>query len=254
MSIEIKNLVCGYGKKTILNDVSFSVSPEDSLCLLGANGIGKTTIFKSLLGFIPPLGGEILIDGQNLNKMSHKERAMKMAYVPQAKSYSYKYTVSDMIMMGRSLHIPKFMSPSKKDYEAVEMVMEQMDLLGYRDAYYSELSGGEQQIILIARAIAQGSDYIIMDEPASNLDYSNQKKLLDTILNLTKNNKGILMASHTPEHAFVCCNKALLITRGREYQFGTVNEIVTSENLSAAYGVDIEVIELDSGKKTCCLI
>ena len=254
MSIEVKGLICGYGKKTILNNVNFMVSPEDSLCLLGANGIGKTTIFKTLLGFIPPLAGEITVDGKDLNKMSHKERAIKMAYVPQAKSYSYKYTVSDMIMMGRSLHIPKFMSPSKKDHEAIEAVMEQMDLLAYRNAYYSELSGGEQQIILIARAIAQGSDYIIMDEPASNLDYSNQKKLLDTIKNLTKNNKGIMMASHTPEHAFVCCNKALLISRSRKYQFGSVNEIVTSENLSAAYGVEIEVVQLNSGKKTCCLI
>ncbi len=159
-----------------------------------------------------------------------------------------------MVMMGRSLHIPNFMSPSLKDFEVVESVMSQLDFLEYKDAYYSELSGGEQQIVLIARAIAQGADYIIMDEPASNLDYSNQKKLLDTVKRLTQSGIGVLMASHSPEHAFACCNKALLISKNHSFIFGSVDDVITSKNLTNAYGVEISIIELDSKVKTCCLI
>ena len=135
MSIKIENLTCGYGKKVILENLSFTISPEDSLCILGANGIGKTTIFKTLLGFIPPIKGQIIIDGQDFSKLTNKQRAIKLAYVPQAKSYSYKYTVEDMILMGRALHINKFMSPSAKDYEVARTVMEQMDLLSYKSSF-----------------------------------------------------------------------------------------------------------------------
>lgn len=256
MELKIKNLYCGYSKKTVLNDVNFSLKTGEAICLLGPNGIGKTTIFKTILGFIPTVSGTIEIDGDNIAKYSVSQTATHIAYVPQAKGYTYQYTVLDMLLMGRSIHIGKFSSPSNKDIYIAETVLKEMDLWKYRNCFYNELSGGEQQIILIARAVVQDTDFILMDEPASNLDFSNESKLLELVNKLKKNGKGVLMTSHTPSHAFLCCEKAILLGIDRTMRFGTVDDVITTKNLTEAYGVPVAVLTEtmeDKTLKTCCL-
>lgn len=252
MIINFVNATLGYGKKKIIVDLNFEIRDNNSICLLGKNGIGKTTIFKSLLGFINLIEGEILVDGKSIRNMGSKERAKNFSYVPQAKSFSYQFTVEEIIMMGRALHIKQYSEPSGNDYKRVHEVMELLDIVDKKDNKYSELSGGEQQIVLIARAIVQDAKFIIMDEPSSNLDFSNQKKLLNVINKLRNLNIGILMSTHNPEHAFICCEYALLIFKDKTYKFGSVNEIINEKNLKDAYGVDIGVVSTENNN-TCFL-
>ncbi len=256
MELKMENASCGYGRKSVLDCVNFDLHTGEAVCLLGPNGIGKTTIFKTILNFIPIISGDVRIDGNSILKQSAAQLAKHIAYVPQAKGYTYQYTVLDMLLMGRSVHISRFASPSEKDVHHVECVLKDMGIFEYRDRFYNELSGGEQQIVLIARAVVQDTNFILMDEPASNLDFCNEKRLIETVKSLLDKGKGVLMTSHSPAHAFQCCSKAILLDKTGQMKFGTVEDVVTTENLSAAYGVPVAVLmdERDNQiLKTCCL-
>lgn len=256
MIVEFKNATIGYGEKAVLENLNFTVDSNDSICLLGPNGIGKTTLFKSMLGMLPLLKGDILVEGKSVRKIPTTKMATYFAYVPQSKDYSYQFSVEEIVLMGRAMYIGKFSSPSKEDYAIAAESLEKLGVYKFKDAKYSELSGGEQQIVLIARALAQQAQFIVMDEPASNLDFANQKKLLNVIRGLGGTNVGILMSTHTPDHAFLCAQKALLVSKDKSYKFGTVNDIVQTDNLSRAYGVEIQVVSTvvnDSEIKTCSL-
>lgn len=241
MIINFKDVSCGYKAKRVVANLSFVFKTGEATCILGSNGIGKTTIFKSLLGYLPLLSGSIYVDDKNLNSITFKQRASIMAYVPQAKSYSYQYKVKDIVLMGRALYISKFRSPGEYDYNIVDQTLQRVDIKKYEDRYYSELSGGEQQMVLLARAIAQQSKYILLDEPASNLDYMNQRRLLKLIKELTQDGIGILMVSHSPEHALFCCKNTLMIKTDGNYVYGRTQDIITEENLTATYGVGIGI-------------
>lgn len=257
MIVSIKGVTCGYNGKKVISNLNFDFHSGEAVCILGSNGIGKTTFFKTLIGQLDFLEGDILVDDRPLNQIGAKERARIFSYVPQAKNCSYQFTVQDIIMMGRAAYIKQFASPSAEDYRIVDEVMELLQISAYRQRGYHQLSGGQQQIVLLARAIAQGAKYILLDEPASNLDYLNQKKLLRTIQTLTESGVGILMISHTPDHAFVCCKNALLIDREGRCMFGRAEEIITAENLSKIYGTSIGTLKFteDSGETryTCYL-
>lgn len=243
MNVNIKNISCGYGKKIVISNLNLSFDTGESICILGANGIGKTTFFKSLLGQVELLRGDIEVDGIPLKTIGNKDRAKVFAYVPQAKNYSYRFKVRDIILMGRASHIKELASPSEEDYEIVDEVIKMLSLEEYEHRYYNELSGGEQQIILLARAIAQKSNYILLDEPASNLDYFNQRKMISVINMLRKNEIGILMVSHNPEHAFLCCEKALLIYKDGNYVFDYTDKCITSDNLTRLYEIPVGVAD-----------
>ena len=239
--IVIDKITCGYNQKTLIRDLSFELMTGEAVCILGANGIGKTTLFKTILGQIKMISGDVSINGMSVKRIAPKERAKIFSYVPQAKTYTYRYTVGDMVMMGRAPYIEKFSTPSVNDYMVVEETLKKLSMEYLSDRFYDELSGGEQQIVLIARAIAQQADYILLDEPASNLDFNNQSKLIHIIAMLKKENKGILMVSHNPEHAFLCCEKSLLIGQDSKYFYGDTRNTVTEETLGIIYNADIGI-------------
>lgn len=243
MKIEFQNVCCGYPKADILQNLNLVFETGRFYCILGSNGIGKTTLFKTLMGFLPTKKGSVYISEKDIATMSNKEIARYISYVPQAKNYSYQYSVLDIVLMGRSLHVKSFGVPSKRDQEVALDALKKLDILCLKDKMYSELSGGEQQIVLIARALAQESQFIIMDEPASNLDFENQKKVLDVLAVLAEKHIGVIMSSHSPDHAFYCNAKAILIFRDKTVLEGMCADVITEENLLRVYGVDVKVIE-----------
>ena len=258
MTIELKNVTIGYGRTPVVDDINLRLEGGHFYCLLGANGIGKTTLFKTILGLLPPLGGEVLIEDKPLHSMPLVELSECISYVPQAKASAYDMDVRDVVVMGRTRFIKKFAQPSEYDYEMSAEILERLGIQKLADKQYSELSGGEQQIVLIARALTQEARFVLMDEPASNLDFENQKKVLECLQQLSGSGIGVLLSSHSPDHAIYCDMELILIDRNRHIHTGKIDEILTDQLLREVYGVDIHLISdvTKDGKvvQSCCLV
>lgn len=241
MKLEIKDVTCGYDKKAILENISFKMGTGDILCILGPNGVGKTTLFKTILGFLDIIKGKVLLDGEDISTWGRKDFAKAIGYVPQSHTPPFPYKVLDVVVMGRTAHLSAFSSPSKSDYDIAENILESLGISYLKDLIYTEISGGERQLILIARALAQEPKILIMDEPTSNLDYGNQVRVLKHIKKLAERDIGIIMTSHFPDHAFMASTKVLAINRGSKYKIGTPEEIVTSELLEDIYKIRVQI-------------
>ena len=244
MKLEIKNVVCGFGSRIVVSGLNASVSSGEILCLLGPNGVGKSTLFKTILGFLKPKGGEILLDGKSIFTYSRKELARAIAYVPQVHSPPFPFRVIDVVMMGRTAHIGDFGVPGRHDRETAAGMMELLGITFLRNRNYTEISGGERQLVLIARALAQEPSFLMLDEPTSNLDFGNQVRVLQCINGLAKNSHlGIIMTTHFPDHAFQCEGSVALMERNNVFLSGKADEIITDKNLLDTYGIEIKVIK-----------
>lgn len=249
--LEIEHAVLGYRKKKehkiILQDLSFGLARGELLCMLGANGVGKTTLYRTILGFLPLLGGSIRIDGKKIEAFSKTELAKAVAYVPQNHTPPFPYSVFDVVLMGRNAHLQQFAVPGREDRLIAEEMLERMGIGHLRDEIYTELSGGEQQLVLIARALAQQSAYILMDEPTSNLDYGNQMRLLRTIRDLAREGIGVCFTSHNPEQALLTEASVLALQKGKTVTKGIAGEMITPELLKEMYGIDAVIREITDG-------
>jgi len=247
MKLELKNVASGYGLKSVIEDISMEVKSGEVLCILGSNGVGKTTLFKTILGFLKLQKGEILINGESIYNYPPKELAKLIGYVPQAHNPPFPFKVMDVILMGRVCHIKAFSSPTKKDFDIALNALETLDILYLKDRVYTEISGGEKQLVIIARALAQQAKMLIMDEPTSNLDFGNQIRVLSHINKLVKDGMGVVMTSHFPNHAFLCATKVAVIKDGRLLKIGVPEEVITKEVLKDIYEIDTEIINTDIG-------
>lgn len=240
--LELKEAVLGYRTKQkdkiVLDGLSFTLQPGELLCILGANGVGKTTMYRTILGFLPLLGGSIEAEGSDIAQMNRSELARTIAYVPQYHVPPFPYTVFDVVLMGRSAHLKQLSTPGREDERIVLEMLERMGVLALKDEIYTEISGGERQLVLIARALAQQSAYILMDEPTSNLDYGNQMRLLRTIRDLAEEGIGICFTSHYPEHAFLTNASVLALQRGKPARKGSAGEMITPRLLKDMYGMN----------------
>jgi iron complex transport system ATP-binding protein len=242
--VELENLSCGYGDSIVVDDVSAKVSSGEIFCLLGPNGIGKTTLFKTILGLIPPIGGRVFIGGKNAAKMSPKEIARVIGYVPQSRPPPFAFRVSDVIVMGRISRIGTWSAPGRSDYAVADNVMRRLGIDCLRDKLYTELSGGERQMVLFARALVSEPSFLMMDEPTSNLDFGNQAIVLANIRSFAAEGMGVIMTSHFPEHAFLCGARAALMGPKNDFQVGDATEIITEKNMSAAYESPVAVVSV----------
>lgn len=249
MSIKVQNLSFGYQNRcNLLQDISFSATKGDVVCLLGPNGTGKTTLLRCLLGINRSGSGNILLGDRDAKTMTHKEKFRYMAYVPQSTTVSFSYTVFDIVFMGRNPHLDYFANPSAEDSEVTQKALEQLNIAHLAQRYFDELSGGERQMVLIARALAQQAELLIMDEPTASLDYGNQVKILKLIQALARAGYTIIMSSHYPGHAFLVANKVLLMRDGKLLDSGHPDQVVTAENLTKLYSTEIQVAGIRMSK------
>jgi iron complex transport system ATP-binding protein len=257
--LEIKQGKFGYcqkGKEKVLMDgLSATFEKGELWCLLGANGTGKTTLYRTVLGFLPLLDGDVCLEGKSLLQMGQRERAKRIAYVPQYHTPPFPYTVEDVVLMGRAPHLSHFATPSTLDVQIAQEMMERMGILHLREEVYTEISGGERQLVLIARALTQQSEYILMDEPTSNLDYGNQLRLLREIKRLAKEGVGICFTTHNPDHAFLTDANVLAIEGRQMWRSGKAQDVITEDFLNRVYGFPVEIVSYkDATHRTRCQI
>ena len=244
MKLEVNHLTCGYGGRTVVKDVSFDLMDGDVCCILGQNGVGKSTLFKSILRLIPPLGGSVYLDGSDIGKWSRSRLADAIAYVSQSHQAAFPSLVEDMVMLGRMNKIGAFGTPGKEDHAVVDRVLSDLEIASLREKPFSEISGGERQMVLIARALAQEAKILVLDEPTANLDYGNKVHVLKTLKSLAEGGICSIFTTHDPEQALLLDCKTLLITTGQQVIFGAAETVVTERNLMLAYNAPIRVVEI----------
>ncbi|MEE1087046.1 MAG: ABC transporter ATP-binding protein [Schaedlerella sp.] len=244
MLLEIKNLRGGYDKKEICKGISCSLDKGEILSVLGPNGCGKTTFFRLLLGSLNVGSGKILINGRDSSQLSKKELAHQIAYIPQHHSPIFAYSVLEIVMMGRASHISSISHPRKQDIDRAFAAMEMLHIEHLANHKYTALSGGQRQMVLIARAICQDAKIFVMDEPGASLDYANHQLLMEVIVELAKKGYGIIMSTHSPEHPFSIAHKVLLLKEGANVAFGSPSEAITSEILEQVYGIEMDIVHI----------
>ena len=196
MKLAAQKLAYGYPGRRIGNDVTFELNAGEVLCLLGPNGSGKTTLFKTLLGLLPVQGGEVILDGRDLRTLQRDAIARLVSYVPQAHGAFFPYTVLEVVLMGRTAHLGLFAAPSASDHGAALDAIRRMGIAHLADTTYTRISGGERQLALIARALAQDAQMVVMDEPNANLDSDGEAALTECVLDLKKRKRTVVMVTH----------------------------------------------------------
>lgn len=219
-------------------------------CLLEPNGVGKTTLFKTILGFLPRLGGSVALDGCGTARMGPAELARAIAYVPQGHVPPFAFSVADVVVMGAMAQRGMFGTPTEADRSLARSILDELGVAHLAGRVYTELSGGERQMVLIARALAQRPRFLMMDEPTSALDFGNQARALGCVRRLADAGLGVIMTTHRPEHLAQCRARGALVMPGGTFVSRSAREVLTPENLSAAYGVDVVVADIPYGGRT----
>lgn len=241
MIFEVRNGCYGYlEQETILNDINFTIKDGEVLAILGSNGIGKTTLLRCMMGLLKWKSGTTLIDGRSIFDLTIKQIWQNIGYVPQAKTTVLPYTAKEMILLGRSAHINLWEQPKKEDLEIVDEVIEIVGIQKLRDKSCTRMSGGELQMVLIARALASKPKMLVMDEPESNLDFKNQLIILEIIKKLSKiHNISCVLNTHYPEHALRVADKSLILCKNRKKHYGETRKVINEKNMQEAFEVEV---------------
>ncbi|MCL1846900.1 MAG: ABC transporter ATP-binding protein [Coriobacteriia bacterium] len=239
MPLYVKDLSCGYGEVEVISDLSFEFHSGQVLTILGPNGVGKTTLFKTILGFLKPRSGSVIIDDKPTSSLTRKDLAKLLAYVPQSQTVAFSYPVEEFILMGRAPHLGLLQQPGPADREIVHQVMRLLGIEHLATKSCTGISGGELQLAFVARALAQQPRYLVMDEPTANLDYGNQTRVLECILELASDGIGVIMTTHNPEQAFILESQVVLLKDNRSYLCGSYSDILTEATLHDTYDIDV---------------
>lgn len=250
-TLTARQLGFGYPRQPVGRDVDLDVAPGEVLCLLGPNGSGKTTLFKTLLGLLARQGGSIALDGEDIGALSRSEIARRVAYVPQAHESVFPYTVHDMVLMGRTVHRGLFSSPRQDDAGRAQEALDQLGIGDLASREFTRISGGQRQLALIARALAQDAPIIVMDEPTASLDFGNQVRVLQQVNRLSAAGLGIVLSTHNPDHALACASRVLVLADGTLRAAGSPESVLTGELLSSVYEVDVRLERLSHGQPVC---
>ncbi|MCQ9615381.1 ABC transporter ATP-binding protein [Paenalcaligenes niemegkensis] len=241
--ILVEDAGIGYGAALVAQHINFRLHVGEVLCLLGPNGTGKSTLFKSLLGLIPLIEGRVCIQQRPLPQWTRRELAQTIAYVPQAAQGMFAFEAIEVVLMGRNAHISRFSAPSRADYEVASQCLDQLGVAHLAGRIYTQLSGGEQQLVLLARALAQQPKALILDEPTASLDFGNQIRVLEKVIALKDQGLGIFFCTHQPEHARRISDRVLLLKDGQLALSGATAEVLTSAVLAELYELPLQTVQ-----------
>ena len=247
MRLTVEHLTFSYDKTPVLDDVGFSADAGTLLAILGPNGVGKTTLFRCILGEQKRYFGTIAIDGVDARTLSARAMAHRIAYIPQTHAPAFRYSVRDMVLMGTTHNFSALSAPKAKEQAIAEEAMARLGIEALADRDFSRISGGEQQLVYIARALAQQAKILLMDEPTSSLDYGNQLSVLSTVRELTREGYTVLLSTHNPQHALWYADAILALKNGGVAAYGETKEQLTPELLRTLYGTDIRLLDTDGG-------
>ena len=249
MAVEVSSVSFSYGKRRILDDVSFSLDRSSLTAFLGRNGAGKSTLLRIMMGFLRPEKGHVAIDGDDIRQMKASERARRISYIPQSSMMAYpSCTVKEAVLMGRAPSLPLLASPGRTDMEMADEVLERLGISHLGERSMTAISGGERQLALIARALVQDASIILLDEPTSSLDYLNQLKVLETLSRLKEKGYTVLFTTHSPEQALMAADDVLLIDDDGRTEMTDKESIIATDRLSRLYGRRLCIREIDTGR------
>jgi ABC-type cobalamin/Fe3+-siderophores transport system ATPase subunit len=249
MRISAEQVTSGYHGKAVISGISLAVESGEVLCLLGANGSGKTTLFKTILGLLRPISGKVCVNGEDIAHWPRQRLAKTLGYVPQAHTPPFAYSVRDVVLMARSVHSGAFSSPGKRDIIIADEALDRLSILRLAHERYTELSGGERQLVLIARALAQQARVLVLDEPTSNLDFGNQMRVLRHVKELAASGLGLLLTTHFPDFAFLCASRVALMKHGRILAIDRPENTLTQASLEEAYETPLRIVDAGLGMK-----
>lgn len=252
MRLDIDDLGFSYdGGRSVIDGLTLGYESPDALCILGSNGTGKSTLLQCVIGAFKPTRGDVRIDGRPVGSFSARDLARRISYIPQTHVPAFEYPVIDVVTMGRTSIIGRFSTPSAADEERA---LDKLDFLGIahlRDKPYTQISGGERQLVMIASALAQEPDVLVLDEPTAHLDFGNQYRFVKLVEQLCAEGMGVIMTTHFPDHALELGGTTAVMSGGRIAHVGPAREVVTADNLRALYGIEINVCTL--GERLVCV-
>ena len=251
-------ITSGYGDRTVLKNISFSLNPGQLVALIGPNGAGKSTLVRAVSGLLPLKQGTIEVDGEDVHRLNENQRAKKIAVVPQARNLPPAFSAREVVAMGRTPHLNWLGQLSRSDEAIIEEAMNETDTLSYSDRLVNELSGGEQQRLLLARALVQQTPYLLLDEPTTHLDLQFQVGLMERIHRLAHPQNGslpraVLVAVHDLNLALEFADQVALLVRGEILQFGSPAEVLQPEILSRVYDIPLAMLRDPNNGQTAIL-
>ncbi len=246
--LEVNNATFSYdGRHNIFEDISFTVDTGEVFCILGPNGTGKSTLLRCLCNLYKLRQGNVTIDSRAISTMSPAVLAKRIGFIPQIHTPTFPYTVLEVVLMGRAPHLNLISTPSENDYRIAEGAIKAVNIEYIKDSPYTELSGGQMQMVLFARVLAQEPEILLLDEPTSHLDVANQIHTIEIVKKLADKGLSLIMTSHFPDHAFLTANNVGIMKGGSFIAMGSADDVVTEENLKKAYGADIKIVYLGEG-------
>ena len=238
-SLEVNGLAFSYGSRQVLYDITFSAQAGDFVAVLGPNGVGKSTMFKCILGFLTRYEGTIMVDGTDARQFKRKELARHIAYIPQSSSQVFDYSVLELVLMGAATRVGFFATPKAEEEGRAMEILESLGIAYLAHQGCGQISGGEYQLVLLARALLQDAGILVMDEPTANLDYGNQYRVMERMSRLSDREFIVMMASHDPNQVLQHANRALIVDHGCVQAQGRPADVMTSLQLSELYGIDV---------------
>jgi iron complex transport system ATP-binding protein len=243
----LRDVGFGYTEEsTVLDSLSLKVEPAKITAILGPNGAGKTTLLNTILGYLKPQRGEVLLDDENIASYSKRQLSQIIGLVPQAEHFPFSFTAFEYILLGRTPYMGMFSMPKEKDYKAARDIVELLKITHLRNRPVEELSGGEQQLVLLARALAQEPKILLLDEPTTHLDLGNTAVILNALKDLARENVTVVFTTHDPQAAVFCADQLVLMKKGNVLSAGSLEETMTSDSLTQLYGVGIQVEKVDT--------